>query len=283
MLTKLSQKIGEEIVKSSTVGGGCIAQSFLIKIAKGRSFFVKRGMKNSDALVCEATNLKALAMTDTVRVPNVIFADEEFLVLEYISQKTPVTNFFSLFGKQLAEMHKHTAEKFGFHIDNYIGNTKQINTWEESWEIFYREHRLRFQLQSLRKNGINSPILEKFTTNLATICHILLSDIEEPPALIHGDLWSGNFMADEQGKPCIFDATTHYAHREAELAMTKLFGGFPPTFYESYNTHFPLNKGYNEREPIYKLYHILNHTNLFGTSYLHSAEQIAQAYMKKYI
>lgn len=278
MLKKLSQIIGQECVAKYSVGGGCVAQTYRVKTAENNSYFVKKGMQNSNALLCEANGLRALAATQSVCVPQVIFVDEDLLVLEYISSGIQEPDFFENFGEQLALMHKNTATYFGFFEDNFIGNTLQINTQTPSWEIFYIEYRLRYQLDLLKSKGLLTKILSVFNLNLEEIVTEVLAGSEEPPALLHGDLWSGNYMANEQGSPCIFDPAVYYGHREAELAMTQLFGGFPSTFYRSYEKAYPLKQGWEKRQALYKLYHILNHINLFGSSYLQSAESIVKSY-----
>lgn len=280
MLTKLSKILGETCIEKYPVGGGCVAKTFQVNTEAGNSYFVKTGMHNPKALLCEANGLKALAETGTIHIPKVFFVNEAFLVLEYVQQGTQAPNFFENFGKQLALLHKKTATEFGFFEDNYIGNTPQINTWTTYWETFYSEHRLRYQLDLLNLQGLLTKPLSVFYSNLEEIVVEVFTGSEEPPALLHGDLWAGNYMTNSEGKVCIFDPAVYYGHREAELAMTRLFGGFSTAFYESYQNTYPLKKDWKKRESLYRLYHILNHVNLFGSSYLQSAEAIIENYLQ---
>ncbi|OOY41228.1 hypothetical protein BOV91_12580, partial [Solemya velum gill symbiont] len=164
-------------------------------------------------------------------------------------------------------MHRKTADAFGWNLDNTIGSTPQLNDWNKSWINFWREQRLGYQLQlaghqgSLQRQG--EKLLESF--------HLLI-DHAPQPSLLHGDLWGGNIGYDDSGNPVIFDPALYFGDREADIAMTELFGGFGREFYAAYNAAWPLDAGYPIRKKLYNLYHILNHLNLFGSGYLGQAE-----------
>lgn len=281
MLHKLSQYLNEECVSKKEVSGGCVATAFVVSTAESNRYFVKTGMQSPKAFLCEANGLKALANSQTLCIPKVYFANENFLVLEYIEQAPKEPRFFENFGKQLALMHhQNTTTNFGFFEDNYVGNTPQVNLQTASWELFYREYRLRYQLDLLKQKGWLTKTLASFYNNLEVLVAKVLADSEEPPALLHGDLWGGNYRTNSLGKACIYDPAVYFGHREAELAMTRLFGGFPEAFYQSYQQTYPLKKGWQNREGLYKLYPVLNHVNLFGKSYLQSAESLVENYQK---
>jgi len=214
---------------------------------------------HADAFAAEADGLQALKHAG-LRVPEPLShgvdADEAFIVLEYLELR-PKGDFAAM-GRMLAAAHRHTGPRFGWQRDNYIGSTPQQNAWCDDWSEFWRDRRLRPQLELALKNGFD--LEEKNALEL-------LAGHQPPPCLLHGDLWSGNarFTA---GGPVVFDPAVYYGDREADLAMTELFGGFPPEFYASYNDSFPLEPGYPQRKHLYNLYHLLNHLNLFGGGYL---------------
>ncbi len=177
-------------------------------------------------------------------------------------------------------MHRTTSSNFGFYEDNYIGSNiqKNINNDNSNWIDFYFNNRILFQYKLAEKNGYAT---EEFKSNIKKIessISKILGGSEEHPSLLHGDLWSGNFMVDENGDACLIDPAVYYGHREADLAMTKLFGGFNSEFYISYNDEWKLKEGYQYRENIYKLYHVLNHLNLFGMGYYSQAINLMKSY-----
>ncbi len=266
----LEQIIGEKLTNISSVGGGCIANSQKIITESGKKFFLKQGFSNG-MFSNEANGLKELDRAKAIKVPKVINVSQDYLILQYIEQGSRKTHFFEEFGQQLAQLHRFSSETFGFYEDNFIGSTPQPNvpTKEESnnWPRFYWNKRLMFQFRLAEENGYVDRQLQKLFSLLESKYEGIIAGSEEPPALLHGDLWSGNYMQDELGNPVIIDPAVYYGHREADLAMTKLFGGFPPSFYEHYNQAWPLKSGAFEREPLYLLYHVLNHMNIFGTGY----------------
>lgn len=229
----------------------------------------------------EAKSLQALA-SGPLRVPQVItvgsFADVDCLVLEYISSTSQAPDFFEQLGSGLAELHRLSSDCFGWAEDNYLGTTRQPNHESDDWLEFFSDQRLEFQFQLARRNGLGSRELFKLGEKLCQQLNRFIGQPEDPPSLLHGDLWSGNFLADETGVPVIFDPAIYYGRREADLAMPALFGGFPSSFWDSYHEAWPLAEGWQERLEIYKLYHLLNHLNLFGSGYLDDCLEILRRF-----
>ena len=204
-----------------------------------------------------------------------------FFLMEYVESSAPANEFYARFAEALAHMHRVTRELHGLDHDNYIGSTRQINTPEKNGLVFFLEHRLRFQQALARKTGKLPSSLDIQLDTLCDKLETLLDITGEKPALLHGDLWSGNyFQAQSDGQPCIFDPAVYYGLRESDLAMTELFGKLPDAFYRAYHEAFPLNPGYEERRDLFNLYHMLNHLNLFGSSYLSSVESIVNRYSR---
>ena len=275
--------LGEPVRHVDAAGGGSIATTARVECRSGRTVFLKRYPGNPAILHAEATGLRELARPAAIRIPAVLHVDDDILLIEHIAGGARPADFFETFGRRFAELHRTTADRFGFDSDNFIGATPQPNRAEGDaaveWPRFYIEYRLEPQFRLAERNGLLSGRLRTARGPLLNRVPELLSGSEEPPALLHGDLWSGNFLADEQGAPCLIDPAVYYGHREADLAMTRLFGGFDSRFYSAYQEHFPLPDDYAERIDLYMLYHVLNHLNLFGTGYLGQAERLAQRYV----
>lgn len=257
----------------SPTGGGCISQTFVVH-AVDQSFFVKLNRPECLAMfAAEAAGLEEIRNTTSLRVPRPFGSGSghghAWLVLEYISLQH--RGNAAALGHGLAQMHRHTAERFGWTRDNTIGSTPQPNTAEADWIAFWRQHRLGYQLQLARRNGYTG-LLQSLGERLLSGFQYFFTGYTPLPSLLHGDLWSGNHAFDEQGQPVIFDPAVYYGDREADLAMTELFGGFPADFYAAYQDAWPVEAGYATRKQLYNLYHILNHLNLFGSQYLGRAE-----------
>ena len=282
-----------EVVDRQSIGGGCINQVYLISnepLSKPLSpnqarYLVKLNQASLlEMFVAEARGLEEIAATTAMRVPQPICTgishDRSYVVLEYLDLATKVNpQAWSEMGRNLATMHQcqmGSRSQFGWHLDNTIGSTPQINTWESDWAIFFSTHRIGYQLQLAQSNGGHFP---KAAELLATIPQILLGR-QPQPSLVHGDLWSGNVSFTTIGMPVIFDPATYLGDREVDLALTELFGGFPAAFYQGYNQVYPLDTGYSQRKNLYNLYHILNHYNLFGGSYQSQANQKIDALVK---
>lgn len=288
---KLNQKIENEIEESagikitsvSSLSGGCISNAYKIIDKNGRAYFLKINSSPKDLFIKEANGLKELRKENAIRVPEVILCKEDFLLTEFIEQRSRSINFFEDFGRRFAQLHKCTGSKFGFYENNYIGSNPQINipdkNEENNWVEFYFNKRILFQYKLAEKNGYATDELRKGISTLEKKIEDIIGYSAGSPSLLHGDLWGGNYIADENGDACLIDPAVYYGHREADLAMTKLFGGFSSEFYNSYNETFPLKPGYDYRENVYKLYHVLNHLNLFGGGYYSQAAAIIRGYM----
>ncbi|PID59673.1 MAG: fructosamine kinase [Ignavibacteriae bacterium] len=275
---KLEEELHQNIVSIVSLGGGCIGNANKVTVKDGTNYFVKQYL-NSKIHFAEANGLNELKRTNTIRIPEVIKVNKDFLILEFIESASKSKNFSNKFGRQFAEMHKTHNPKFGYVEDNFIGSTTQKNLPEsDSWTDFYFQNRILFQYKLVEKNGYANSELKSGISYLGQNIDKILNGSEEPPTLLHGDLWGGNYITDEQGNPCLIDPAVYFGHREADLAMTKLFGGFDSVFYQAYNEAYPLKDGWKYRENIYKLYHILNHLNLFGSGYLSQALSLINSY-----
>ncbi len=281
----IESHIGSTITGMQALSGGCISDAYNITMQSGENYFLKLdNHSNTDMFIKEAHGLKELKNSNTVRIPEVILYDNSFILTELIQTGKRSKSFFVEFGAQFARMHKYHNEHFGFYEDNYIGSNPQINqagkNEKRNWINFYFNKRILFQYKLAEKNGHATGEMKKGIALLEKMIEDILAGSLEEPSLLHGDLWSGNFMVDENGEPCLIDPAVYYGHREADLAMTKLFGGFDSDFYAAYNEEFPLPDGYRYRENIYKLYHLLNHLNLFGGSYYTQSISIINSYTK---
>jgi fructosamine-3-kinase len=256
--------------------GGCIHRCFLLE-GGGRRYFAKTNERAQlDNFAAEADGLAALAVAGA-RVPAPLCrgeaAGEAFLVLEYLQMRAG--GDYAAFGRALALVHSSRGEFFGWRRDNYIGRTPQPNRGTASWSDFWRDSRLRPQLELGRKRELGAVVLQRGERLLEALPQLLRG--HAPAAsLLHGDLWSGNagFLAD--GAPVLFDPAVYWGDREADIAMTELFGGFPRDFYSAYAEVTPLDRGYATRKTLYNLYHVLNHANLFGGGYARQAERMIE-------
>lgn len=249
------------------VGGGCINNGLRLIMSSGDTFFLKTNPSApADMFQREAEGLEALRVPGGPRVPQPLLVGESFLLLEDLAPANPIRNYWGELGRQLAAVHNTIGLTFGFPHDNYIGSTPQSNKETPDGKEFFAVERLLFQTKLARRRGLLTEMDETQVRRLIDRLPDLVPP--QPPSLIHGDLWSGNAMSDDKGQPAIIDPAAHYGWAEAELGMTALFGGFPEAFYAAYVETRPLQPGYRERFPIYNLYHLLNHVNLFGAGYL---------------
>jgi len=261
-----------------SIGGGCINAAVRLSDAD-RSFFVKvNAADRLDMFEAERDGLDELASAEAIRVPIAIAVGSDrtqsWLILEDIAFGRPGPGSSRRAGRALAALHRHTAPAFGWRRDNTIGATPQPNDWTDSWTDFWREHRLGFQLRLAadkgyggRLQGLGEQLLTRFDA---------LIDHAPPASLLHGDLWGGNIGYAGDGEPVIYDPAVYYGDREADIAMTELFGGFGSEFYAGYREAWPLDPGYPVRRMLYNLYHVLNHLNLFGGGYGAQAEGMMQ-------
>ncbi len=282
LLRKIEDHINDQIVNQRSVGGGCIAQTTMLETISGKTYFLKSGFSNG-IFLNEANGLNELRKADCIRIPQVIAVDQQFLLLEHIRSGAKANSFFIEFGQQFASLHQFTSQQFGFYENNFIGASPQINTSkeqpEQDWTDFYFNNRLLYQFKLAERNGYSDEDFRNLFIKIEHLIKSILNESDEAPTLLHGDLWGGNYMVDENGKAVLIDPAVYYGHREADLAMTKLFGGFNTDFYRSYNSSYPLKEGYEYRENIYLLYHVLNHLNLFGLSYKSQAVQLMKSYL----
>jgi len=251
------------IAQPTSVTGGCIHECYRV-VARGKPLFLKcNAAVFDDAFAAEADGLAGLRGAG-YRAPEPashgIAARRAYLLMEFLDLKGAVD--FPALGRMLAQAHRKAGPRFGWHRDNYIGTTPQANAWSEDWAVFWFEQRMQPQLALAQKKGFS----------LSGVPRDVLNGHKPQASLLHGDLWSGNVSFTPQG-PVVFDPAVYYGDREADLAMTELFGGFPPEFYDAYNRAFPLPAGYEKRKHLYNLYHLLNHLNLFGRSYLGQVEE----------
>lgn len=257
------------------IGGGCINQTYRIDNGTQR-YFVKLNDSGSLAMFeAEVAGLLEIRQANAIRVPVPICHGENnqvaWLVLEYL--ELGGHGKASDLGEQLAMLHRSAAKQFGWFRDNTLGQTPQINTQASDWVDFWRVRRLQYQLDLAATNGFHGK-LQQLGEQLLCDLDKLLPKSPQLPSLLHGDLWGGNYAYDQSGNPVLFDPAVYYGDREADIAMTELFGGFSADFYAAYRYNYPLDSGYNTRKVVYNLYHILNHLNLFGSSYRHQAEHM---------
>jgi fructosamine-3-kinase len=267
------KRFGAAAIRSE--GGGSINRAFTVD-GEGRRYFVK--LNDAQRLVmfeAEADGLAGLAAAHSVRVPVPVCCGSDarhaWLVLEHLPLGGP-RSALSRLGERLADLHRHSSGdgRFGWQRDNTIGATSQPNAWSSDWVAFLRDRRLGFQLSLACRHGFASE-LERRGGRLLACLDGFFTDYRPQPSLLHGDLWAGNAGVMPDGEPVIFDPAAYYGDREADVAMTELFGGFPPGFRDAYHASWPLDPGYAVRKRLYNLYHLLNHLNLFGGSYLSAA------------
>lgn len=263
----------KRIKRTHPVSGGDINQASYLEMEDGTTCFLKyNAREGKDMFEKEVKGLNILRNADVgFYVPEVFDCDfvegpnVGYLLMEYVSTGSADTNFHLQFGRQLAEMHKKTNERFGLDHNNYIGRLPQSNHWHDNWTEFFIEERLEPQLKMAIDDGkLTVAIHKKFKDLYRKLDDILPV---EPPALLHGDLWGGNYMCSENKRTVLIDPAVYYGHREIELAFTQLFGRFNEYFYQSYEESYPTQPGFSNRRDIYNLYPLLVHTNLFGGSY----------------
>jgi fructosamine-3-kinase len=259
--------------------GGGVAQCQRWDSATGPIFVKVAPLALEAALEAEADALRELAAAQAVRVPAVlgsgVAGDRAFLALEWIEFGSARPGTEAQFGEQLARLHRATAARFGWHRDNTIGATPQHNAWSADWVDFFARQRLGFQLELAGRSGHGGRWLER-GRDLCERLPAYFAGHAPQPSLMHGDLWGGNWAADASGAPVIFDPATYFGDREADLAMTHLFGGFGREFYAAYEAAWPLDPGASARREVYNLYHVLNHLNLFGGGYRAQAERMIE-------
>lgn len=267
-------------VPEAAVGGGCIHEAWRWRSDAGPAFVKTTPADQAALLAAEARALAELAGTDTVRVPRVLAqgmaGPTAWLALEWLDLVDPTPASEARLGEALAALHRTSGRAFGFESDNFIGRTPQANAWCADWVEFLRERRLRPQFALAARRGAPSSLLARGERLLECI-EVYYSSYRPAPALLHGDLWSGNRATTCDGEPVVYDPAAYYGDREADLAMTRLFGGFGPRFYAAYVSAWPLDAAAGYRRDLHNLYHVLNHYNLFGGAYAAQAEAMIGA------
>lgn len=269
------------IHKALPVSGGSINACYKLETDDGPFFLkVNTQARFPELFEREANGLIHMSRSKGLLVPDVYLVeyleDKTYLLGEYIEKGSPNDTSWEELGRGLAQMHKCSSDQFGFHEDNYIGSLHQYNDWHDNWCQFFIENRLKVQIKRAIDAGLlDNELLQAFDRLYKQLPNILTN---EPPALVHGDLWSGNIMFNTEGKPVIFDPAVYYGNREVDIAMSRLFGGFDQRFYNAYFEMCPVAKGLEERIDIYNLYPLLVHLNLFGRSYLADIRSILKRY-----
>lgn len=270
--------LGDTITSQNAVHGGDINQAQKLSLDSGNTVFVKWNEDAPDKMFeTEAKGLKLLRSAETkLVIPKSLGYSQNYLLLEWVKEGGGKPDSSYRFGAELSKLHRTSGSFYGLDHDNFIGRLKQSNTKHSNWPDFFALERIEPQI----KMGVESGKLPRSVLREAEQFYKKLGSFfpREKPALLHGDLWSGNFMFSRTGEASIYDPAAYFGHREMDLAMTRLFGGFSADFYKGYDEHFPLEPGFDERVTLYNLYPILVHANLFGGSYCRQAENIIKNY-----
>ena len=277
----LAQSCGTRVISASRLAGGDINEAFAVELGDGRRVFVKANANAPDGMFgAEARGLEFLRAAGAVRVPRVLALSDvapSFLVLELLESAPRRPAFDEELGRGLAALHRATPGAFGLDAPNFIGSLPQSNAAHARWSDFYRSERLEPQLERAAGQGRASPAMRRGFQRLFARLDALVG-VEEPPARLHGDLWAGNLHVDEGGAPCLIDPAVYGGHREMDLGMMRLFGGFSERVFAAYAEAFPLSPGHAERVPLYQLYPLMVHVNLFGGGYARSVESVLERY-----
>ena len=289
----------EQIVESCMIGGNASNQIYLLSNQQQHKIVAKLSAAvNADAYAKEAHGLNLLSQTKTLRIPEVLHVSDKCLLMEYIPSQQQTATYWVTLAAQLAEQHRNlsgglydgqsyqdkssqpipSVDKpcFGLDHNNYCGDNSQVNGWFDDGHVFFSDQRLLFQARLAFDNGY---LESSSVIHIESICKRLSELIPvQPPSLLHGDLWSGNILVDDKGQPALIDPAVYYGWREADIAMTLLFGGLPHDFYLAYDEAWPMAPNWRNRVPLYNLYHLLNHLNFFGVSYLQQVQNTIGRY-----
>lgn len=269
--------LGAPVAGARPLAGGDINQAYEVALDDGRQVFVKTNPRSPTGMfAAEARGLAWLAEPGALRVPAVLAAsapddEPQFLALELVGSGAPIRDFDDCLGRGLAALHRHGAPGFGLDHDNFVGRLPQNNGGEPTWAEFYRARRLAPQLARATDAGLASSRMRQGFDRLFRELPDLVGPAE-PPSRLHGDLWGGNLLVDESGAPCLIDPAVYGGHREIDLAMMRLFGGFGARVFDAYDEAWPLADGHEERVGLYQLYPLMVHVNLFGGGYVRSVE-----------
>ena len=283
IIKEITRGSGINVQQVEAVTGGDINSAYCC-ITDSNRYFIKLNSagKYPGMLEAEAKGLELLGSTLAIKVPGIvdygIFEDQQFLLLEWIESGNPKSVFWEKFGKNLSRLHSITQENFGLHFGNYMGSLPQANQYHSTFSSFYAFERLLPMVKRLNEGGlISANEVNRFDILFKRLPQLIP---EEPAALIHGDLWAGNFLITETAEPVLIDPAPCFAHRELDIAMTRLFGGFDRKIYEVYHYYFPLEVGFEERTSLMQLYPLLVHAVLFGGNYVKRSLQILASYTK---
>ena len=275
----LAAALGRDVAAApeTTVHGGSINDCYRWQTARGPVFVKRAPVMRRELFNAEADGLARLRQAGSLWVPEMLALgstdDEAFLVLEWLDLVEPDAASEEKFAEALAWQHRNRAQAYGLERDNFIGATPQSNDVSDDWVSFWRERRLLYQLDLAARNG-HAGRLQDRGRQLAEVMDVFFASYRPAASLLHGDLWSGNRGALADGTPVVFDPAVYCGDREADIAMTTLFGGFGPRFYSAYAATWPLDQAAGTRRALYNLYHVLNHLNLFGGSYREKAERL---------
>lgn len=277
LINIIERKLGTNVTRFSSVSGGSINHTFKLETS-GKNYFLKYNdsKRFPGMFEAEAKGLQLLHSTNTVYIPEVLATAEaegkSFLLLEWVEAGKRGKDFWKNFGAQLAKLHRNSSGKIGLDHNNYIGSLPQSNRQHSTWNSFFIQERLEPQLKlAITHQKLAHQLIGKLANLEKQLADIIP---DEAPALLHGDLWSGNYITVLDGSACLVDPAVYYGHREMDLSMSRLFGGFDPEFYESYHEHFPLEKDFGMRIDVHNLYPLLVHVNLFGGSYIQQVNNI---------
>ncbi len=271
-----------KVLNTQFKSGGCINNTLKLITSEGDYFLKWQSGIPEDMFQKEALGLILLSNTNTIKIPEVFahgkLEGKHYLLMENIESAPPTNNYWEDFGITLAEMHlNNTTKKYGLDHDNYIGKLPQPNDANGDWIDFFIHNRQEYQLKlAIDNHMVNNSFIDRYRKFYELLPQLLPAD---RPALLHGDMWSGNVLVSNNGKVCLIDPAVYYGHREIELAFTYMFGGFDHDFYDSYKATYPLDPGFEERIDIYNIYPHMVHVNLFGQSYLHGVEGVLSRYL----
>ena len=294
METWLGEHLGGlRILHVQSLTGGMICQAARIETDRGPLFVKWKSDAPPEFFAIEARCLQMLQSRNAIRVPEVRAAADRgdepegvhrpsFIVLEWIEQQPPMDNdtFAESFGRRLAALHARdsNATEFGLGFSNYIGDLRQINERRTVWADFYRDCRIRPQMEIARKKGRLPGERDRLISQLLDRLSDILDGLDSSPSLLHGDLWSGNYLS-AGDEPVLFDPAVYWGEREVEIAYMQLFGGFPSRLYDAYDEAFPLQSGYDYRRPLHQLYPLLVHLNHFGETYGPDVDAVCRTYL----
>lgn len=281
LIGEISSKINANIISWLPLSGGDISEAYILTTSSEKIICkVNRSPNSIEMFRAEKVGLEEIANSRTIATPKVYhvgsFEHSAFLLMEYIESKNPSHQDFKRFGQELAALHRVESSRFGFDNDNYIGNLHQLNKQDKDWISFYYNQRLTPQFELGVKNGYFTYDSYPTLNDFRSFGRNLFPNIN--PSLLHGDLWSGNYLISKKGIPYLIDPAVYYGHHEVDIAMSRLFGGFDPAFYEAYEESFPHERNYEARKDLYQLYYLLVHMNLFGRSYSAGVNRILKRY-----